>query len=120
MGMCMVERQNRIMYHQSINNEYYTNILNTYLLLVMPRGSRYLFQQDNPTPHKAHHTQNWLLTNKFRVLPNWPTHSPEFHAIEYIWSWMAAKVNMMVLKNQVSLIRAFKITWKNLSQKTIR
>ena len=50
----------------------------------MPRSSRYLFQHDNATPNNAHHTQNWLLTNKFRVLPNWPAHSPEFNAIEYI------------------------------------
>ena len=33
---------------------------------------------------------------------------------------MTAKVNMMVPKNQPSLIRAIKTTWKNLPQKTIR
>ena len=86
----------------------------------MPRSSRYLFQQDNATPHKAHHTRNWLLTNKVRVLPNWLAHSHEFNAIEYLWPWLAAKVNMMVPKNQSSLIRAIKTTWKNLPQKTIR
>ena len=68
--------------NQSINAEYYTNILNTYLLHVMPRSSRYLFQQGNATPHKVHHTQNLFLTNKVRVLPNWPAHSLEFNAIE--------------------------------------
>ena len=62
--------------NQSINAEYYTNILKTHLIPVMPRSSHYLFQQGNAIPHKAHHTQNWLLTNKVRVLPNWPAHSP--------------------------------------------
>ena len=86
----------------------------------MPTDRRYRFMHDNAPPHKARHTQNWLSDFAVRVLPNWPPHSPEFNAIEYIWNWMASFIRAQAPNSRASLKRAARLAWQQLPQTTVR
>lgn len=105
---------------KTINRHIYTDILATHLLPSMPTGARYIFQHDNARPHVAKHTQNWLSQFGVELLPNWPAHSPEFNAIEYVWSWMASYVNMQSPIDRASLKRAIRLAWDNIPQEKIQ
>jgi transposase len=106
--------------NKNINAQEYTSILSKHLLPCMPEGSRFRFQQDNASPHKAKHTAEWLAEFGVNVLPDWPPYSPELNPIEHVWSWMAAFVNGEGPKNQAQLERAIHLAWQEIPQNTIK
>lgn len=105
---------------KTINRHTYTDILANHLLPTMPTSSRFIFQHDNAKPHIAKHTQNWLQQFGVRLLPSWPARSPEFNAIEYVWSWMTSYVKTQAPTTREQLKRAIRLAWQNIPQDTVR
>jgi transposase len=106
--------------NKTINAQEYTSILSKHLLPCMPEGSRFRFQQDNASPHKAKHTTEWLAEFGVSVLPDWPPYSPELNPIEHVWSWMAAFVNGEGPTNRAQLEKAIHLAWQEIPQSTIK
>jgi hypothetical protein len=46
-----------------------------------------MFQQDGARPHVAFKTIQYLAERR-RILPEWPSNSPDLNKIEPNWSWM--------------------------------
>ena len=105
---------------KTVTAQRYTDILARHLLPIMPGGSRFRFQHDNATPHKAAHTRNWLAEFRVNVLPDWPPYSAELNPIEHVWPWMARFVNTEAPTNRRQLKRAIRMAWQQIPQSTIQ
>ena len=98
----------------------YINTLTNHLLPSWPTSTRFLFMQNGASWHTSPQTRTWLTNNAIHVLPNWPAHSPELNAIEYVWNWMTAFVKQEAPNDRTSLKRAIRLAWQQLPQSTIR
>ena len=60
----------------------YIRILETHLLPLISRdfgGKGYLFQDDNAPIHTAKDVNEWVAEKKIKILPNWPSQSPDLN-----------------------------------------
>jgi transposase len=103
-----------------MNGNRYTAALANHLLPSIPAGTRHRFMQDGDPSHTCKHTQNWLRDFGVSLLPNWPPHSPDLNAIEYIWNWMRMFVNKEAPNTRASLKRAVRLAWQQLPQSKIQ
>ena len=69
---------------------YKDEILQPHLMHVVDR-QRELFQQDNPRPHTARLTRDYLEQNNINVLP-WPSKSLDLNPIGHIWDNLDKRV----------------------------
>ena len=104
----------------TVNHRKSIDILSEYLLPSMPTSTHFLFLHDNAPPHQPVAVESHLRRFAVRTLSPYPAQSPDFNAIEHVWSWMARFVSNECPKDRRSLIVAVEKAWTSISQRTIR
>ena len=109
----------------NLNAQRYINaILRPHLLpLLQQHGgvARFVFQQDNATPHTARVTQQFLQQNAVTVMP-WPAMSPDMNCIEHLWDILGRRVDQHRPRppTRAALVAALQHQWNNIQQQQIR
>jgi transposase len=103
---------------------YIHNVLQPTLLPFLAQHggpNRFIFQQDNATPHTARVTQQFLQQNGVRVMA-WPAMSPDMNCIEHLWDILGRRIDHHVPRVQTrgDLIAALQYHWNNIPQQQIR
>ncbi|KAL0177432.1 hypothetical protein M9458_026326 [Cirrhinus mrigala] len=88
----------------------YCQILGENLLPSLKMGCGWLFQHDNDPKHTAKATKEWLKKKHIKVLV-WPSQSPDFNPIEYLWRELKVPVAKHQPRNLNELKRIRKEEW---------
>jgi transposase len=104
-----------------LNRLGYIKILEKHLLPLINNNfnyKKYLFQNDNAPIHTAKDVQQWILENKIRILPDWPSQSPDLNPIEHLWSELERKIRNRSenIKNFKELEIALQEEWSKISR----
>ena len=110
---------------QTLTAERYTALLQTMLMPMVQNyphigEDRPIFQQDNASVHRAHHTDEWFQQRNIDVLP-WPAQSPDLNIMENVFGWLARRVYIGGRQFQTveQLRDAIQVEWDNLDQALI-
>ena len=77
---------------KTMNMYIYCELLQNDILPILKQSnSRFIFQQDNATPHVSKMSIGMFRENNVTLL-EWPPHSPDLSPIEYIWSILKSRV----------------------------
>lgn len=107
-----------------MNRHDYIKVLETNLLPLIDHdfnGWGYSFQDDNAPVHTAKDVQEWLKTNKIKLLENWPSQSPDLNPIEHLWHELETRIRNRPnnLKNLKELEAALKEEWDKIPQNVL-
>ena len=77
-----------------------------------------MFQDDNAPIHTAKDVKQWILENKIKILPNWPSQSPDLNPIEHLWSELERRIRnrLQIIKNIRELEIALQDKWGKISK----
>ena len=75
---------------ESVDQYYYQEILNQKLPSIYT--TRCFFQQDGATCHTARSTTEYFVNKQVRLLPSWPSQSPDLSIIENLRNLIKEKV----------------------------
>ena len=102
----------------------YIKILKNHLLPLIKeefncRG--YLFQDDNAPVHTAEDVKKWILMNKIKVLPDWPSQSPDLNPIENLRSELERRIRSkpQAITNLAELETTLQEEWSKISQSQV-
>ncbi len=104
----------------NLNSKSYIQVLEQHLLPSMPSTPQFKFIQDNAPSHTAKNTMKWLDEMGVHYINDWPPHSPDLNAIEFVWSWMTNYVNSQSPRTDAELKNAIELAWQNLPQSKIQ
>lgn len=85
----------------------------------MDKCRRCFVAQYKLKPHWAKPARQWFGDHGLQLL-DWPPHSPEFNAIEYVWHSLKEMVRMTQPKTQAELEAAVDEACVPISQKVIQ
>lgn len=101
---------------QSVNADYYQQILNECLIgnmnALYPDG--FILQQDNARPHIAKTTKKFLADNGVEVI-QWPACSPDLNPIENLWQIIKHRLEKKEKKNVGEWKVAIEEIWEEIS-----
>lgn len=82
------------------------------------RPTRFKFQHDGASPHRAASTKKWLTSNQIRVFNDnlWPANSPDMNPIEHLWPLVGQKLVGHVYHGKEDLWAALQLAFASISR----
>lgn len=105
-------------YTGTLTSAAYQQVLEDKLLRYKRHLSRRTFLHDGASSHRALATQAWFQDAHLSLL-QLPPHSPQFNAIEEVWSWIKHKVRQAQPTSAAELGAACQRAWEALPQETV-
>ena len=108
--------------HIAVNAQRYRDeILEPVVITNVNANPNGIFQQDNPRPHIARLTTQYLQANNVDVM-EWPLKSPYFSPIEQVWDLLDRRVRQRPVQPQTlrQLQHALVQEWNNIQMNVIR
>jgi len=106
-------------YDGYMNSATYHRLLSTHVGPYTSKLRRHKFYQDNISYHKTQTILTWLEDNGIECLDA-PPYSPEFNAIEYVWSWIKSYVAAQQPKTSAQLNASIDNACNAIPQKVIQ
>ncbi|CAF1362278.1 unnamed protein product [Rotaria sp. Silwood1] len=106
-------------YDGYMNSSLYQQLLTTHLLPHISNRRNRFFYQDNIPLHKTPAMLTWFKDNRLELI-DVPGYSPEFNAIEYVWSWLKNYVQGQQPKTKVELEQAIDNACDAISQNVVQ
>jgi transposase/DNA-binding transcriptional regulator YhcF (GntR family) len=106
-------------YTGHLTGKAYAYILDTSLSPHIPHLRRRTFLHDGSTAHRTAEVTAWADEHKLDMLVL-PPHSPQFNAIEEVWSWIKHDVKRSAPLDHSSLQTACKSAWESIGQAKIK
>jgi transposase len=104
----------------NLDSQAYCEILGDHLLPTWPGGSRFRLLQDRAPIHKSRHTVDWLREWGVTWMEDWPSYSPDFNPMEFVWSWINHQVNGLRPTSLQTLQDAIQHVWDTIPQEIIQ
>jgi len=102
-----------------INQTIYQHLLASHLGPQVHKYRRYYVAQDKLRSHWGKSVRRWFDDHSLKLL-DWPSHSPEYNAIEYVWHSLKETVRSAQPTTQAELEAAVDQACHLISQKVIQ
>lgn len=110
----------------NLDSDKYQKILEKYVLnkghtKVVGGRSKFIFQQDNASPHTSKSTDAYFVSKNVNVI-NWPSKSPDLNPIENLWGYLTKRVysNSRQFNNVNELETAIYHEWNSLDPEYLK
>ena len=111
---CILERTMDSKLYTEILGKSYQDTLDYYRL----DRNKVILQQDNDPKHTTKYTKNWLQTNGYRVMNDWPSCSPDLNPIEHLWHHLKTRLGKYSTRprNKDELFDRFDKEWNKFTK----